>query len=51
MKNYEKPIAEILMFRLAEVRMVGRKSYGDATDYSLRKRGKKNDGDMNGDQV
>ena len=32
MKNYEKPIAEILMFRLAEVRMVGRKSYGDGTD-------------------
>ena len=27
MKNYEKPIAEILMFRLAEVRMVTRKSY------------------------
>ena len=53
MKNYEKPIAEVLLFRLAEVRMVPRISLGEGTgtDYSLRKRGKKNDGDMNGDQV
>lgn len=51
MKNYEKPIAEVLLFRLAKVRMVTRISLGEGTDYSLRKRGKKNDGDMNGDQV
>ena len=53
MKNYEKPIAEVLLFRLAEVRMVPRISIDEGTDdnYSLRKRGKRNDGDMNGDQV
>ena len=53
MKIYEKPIAEVLLFRLAEVRMVPRVSIGEGTDdnYSLRKRGKRNDGDMNGDQV
>lgn len=53
MKKYEKPIAEVLLFRLAEVRMVPRISIGEGTDdnYSMRNRGKRNDGDMNGDQV
>ena len=51
MKNYEKPIAEVLLFRLAEVRMVPRVSIGEGTDYSMRNRGKRSDGDMNGDQV
>lgn len=48
MKNYEKPIAEVLLFRLAEVRMVPRISIGEGTDDNY---GKRNGGDMNGDQV
>lgn len=32
MKNYEKPIAEVLLFRLAEVRMVPRISIVEGTD-------------------
>ena len=53
MKNYEKPIAEVLLFRLAEVRMVPLIRIGEGNDdnYSMRNRGKRNDGDMNGDQV
>lgn len=48
MKNYEKPIAEVLLFRLAEVRMVTRVSLNEGTDDNY---GKKNGGDTNGDQV
>lgn len=44
MKNYEKPIAEILMFRLAEVRMVTRKSYTPGN-----KARQSGSGDKNGD--
>lgn len=32
MKKYEKPIAEVLMFRLEDVRMVPRFSKGEGTD-------------------
>lgn len=45
MKNYEKPVAEILMFRLAEVRMVTRKSF---TPGNTRAR-QSGSGDNNGD--
>ena len=48
MKIYEKPVAEVLLFRLAEVRMVPRISIGEGTDDND---GKRNSGDMNGDQV
>ena len=48
MKIYEKPVAEVLLFRLAEVRMVPRISIGEGTDGNY---GKRNSGDMNGDQV
>ena len=48
MKIYEKPVAEVLLFRLAEVRMGPRISIGEGTDDNY---GKRNSGDMNGDQV
>ena len=46
--NYKKPIAEVHLYRLAEVRMVPRISIGEGTDDNY---GKRNGGDMNGDQV
>ena len=38
MKKYEKPIAEILLFRLAEVRMVPRVSLSEGTDDNYAKK-------------
>lgn len=35
MKKYEKPIAEVLMFRLEDVRMVPRFSKGEGDDYAM----------------
>ena len=45
MKNYEKPIAEVLLFRLAEVRMVPRISTDD--NYAKKHNGS---GDWDGDK-
>lgn len=50
MKNYRKPIAEILLFRLAEVRMVTRISIGEGTDTDVGGSGNKS-GDQNGDNA
>ena len=46
MKNYEKPIAEVLLFRLAEVRMVPR---GEGTDDNYAKK-HNGSGDWDGDK-
>ena len=48
MKNYEKPIAEVLLFRLAEVRMVPRISIGEGTDDNYAKK-HNGSGDWDGD--
>lgn len=49
MKNYEKPIAEVLLFRLAEVRMVPRISIGEGTDDNYIKK-HNGSGDWDGDK-
>lgn len=46
MKNYEKPVAEVLLFRLAEVRMIPRLSIGEGVDSQ-----NSGSGDNNGDPV
>ncbi len=43
MKNYEKPVAEVLLFRLAEVRMIPRYSRTDGND------SRSGNGDRDGD--
>lgn len=43
MKNYKKPIAEVLLFRLDEVRMIPRYSKADGNDT------RSGNGDRNGD--
>lgn len=48
-KNYEKPIAEVLLFRLAEVRMVPRISIGEGTDDNYAKK-HNGSGDWDGDK-
>lgn len=48
-ENYEKPIAEVLLFRLAEVRMVPRISIGEGTDDNYAKK-HNGSGDWDGDK-
>lgn len=43
MKNYERPVAEVLLFRLDEVRMIPRFSKTDGND------SRSGNGDRNGD--
>lgn len=45
MKNYEKPVAEVLLFRLAEVRMIPRHSIAEGVDTQSNDGSGDNDGD------
>ena len=49
MKNYEKPIAEVLLFRLAEVRIFPKISIVGATDDNYAKK-HNGSGDWDGDK-